>query len=236
MITIMTALEREMSQLRKRAGAEKSRFAKGSISGKKVFLVKTGMGKENVENALSELITEHEIETLISTGFAAGVDYKLKVGDLILANQLSTSSKKEAIIPVDSMLFEQTQAILDKVKIDYWVGEIKTCHRVAGKEVKMGFINQKPIGLDMESYWVAKVAEANCIPYLICRVVVDRADDNLPFLVRERREDHPYLAVFPRLLSHPWELVSYLRLAMASRKAANGICQLVTSLIGGLKI
>jgi nucleoside phosphorylase len=188
-----------------------------------------------VEKTLYELFRGYEVEALISTGFAAGLDYKLKVGDIILARQLSISNGKKATISANSTFLERAKAILDKNEIHYRVGEITTVDRIARKEVKFGYLKQEPIGLDMESFWVARLAEMKRIPYLIGRVIVDRVDDNLPTLIQDNGERYCYPDIFSHLLIHPWELIYYMRLTMASRKAAGSICRLIISLVRGLK-
>ncbi len=236
MIAVIAALEREMNRLRKKAGATGSKFACGSISGKEITLARTGMGRESVENTLGDLIREYKIEALISTGFAAGLDHKLQTGDILLAHRISSFPDVEAAISADSMVLEQAKAILDENKQNYWVGEILTCNYIAGKAAKMQLVDRKSIGLDMESFWVAKEAESNSIPYLIARVILDKVDDDLPTYICQGEEGYSYRAIFLHLVSHPGELLSYLRLAIASRRASQAISRLVTPLVGGLKV
>lgn len=235
MIAVMCALEEEIRHIKKMSSVKGSRFATRKISGSEFCLTTSGIGRDNVESTLSSLCKKYEIETLISTGFAAGLNREFSPGDVILARKLSTNNEDEhTAISVNGKLLKQAKSILDGDQIEYRIGEITTADCVARKKMKLSFLNEQPLALDMESYWIANMAEAKNIPYIIGRVILDRIDDNLPSLNLMEGKNHIYRAFLFHLLTHPWELNSYLSLFTASRKAKSGIAQLVTSLVGGL--
>ena len=67
--------------------------------------------------------------------------------------------------------------------------------------------------VDMESYWIARVADEYRIPLVIIRSVSDALVDSLPELSSWRRRE-----VIPYLLTHPGQGLSLYRAVLRARK------------------
>ena len=62
-------------------------FYKGTINGKNVVLVKSGIGKVEAGITAALLLTNFKIDVMIHSGSAAGIGDGLKVGDIVIATE-----------------------------------------------------------------------------------------------------------------------------------------------------
>ncbi|MGL4818776.1 MAG: 5'-methylthioadenosine/adenosylhomocysteine nucleosidase, partial [Bacilli bacterium] len=72
------------TEVTKKAGLE---FHAGELSGKKVVVVQSGIGKVNAALCTQILIDEFNVRALINTGVAGGLFKDLAVGDVVIASQ-----------------------------------------------------------------------------------------------------------------------------------------------------
>lgn len=93
-IGIIGAMEEEVEILREKitdmeqktiAGCE---FYSGNINGTSVVLLKSGIGKVNAAMATTLLIQIHKPDYIINTGSAGGLHSRLKVGDIVISDEL----------------------------------------------------------------------------------------------------------------------------------------------------
>src|SRR5437588_5201641 len=91
MIGITFALPSESSDLvrRLRAVERCDNLISGNVNGRDVALVHTGVGARNCNQRLEILLHKTRPRLVISSGFAGAVTEKLRVGDLVLAQNFS---------------------------------------------------------------------------------------------------------------------------------------------------
>ncbi len=80
--------------------------------------------------------------------------------------------------------------------------------------------------VDQESHWVAQIADANRVPFIVVRAVADRAGDSLPpaVLVGLDQQGRPRTgAVIAALLRDPMQLGGLIRVAFQTRKALRAL-------------
>ncbi len=150
--------------------------------------VLSGIGKVNAAIAATELIIREKADCIISSGVAGGIDKVLKVGDLVLANQVAHHDVwcGEGNLPgqvqglpqrfcADSTLLSIARGLkLDRCHIhegllctgDRFLGSWKE-----GQAVKK--IYPDALACDMESAAVAQVCLHYGVPFLTFRLISD---------------------------------------------------------------
>lgn len=93
-IAIIGAMEEEVTLLREKmenrtvetiAGCE---YTLGTIAGKKVILLRSGIGKVNAAMSTSILLVKYKPDYVINTGSAGGFHPQLNVGDIVISDEV----------------------------------------------------------------------------------------------------------------------------------------------------
>ena len=93
MIGIIGAMEEEVAELKKDMQIDETIeqagmvFCKGSLGGKDVVIVRSGIGKVNAAIGATELIAGWQPDVIVSSGVAGGADVTLHVGDMVVGTQ-----------------------------------------------------------------------------------------------------------------------------------------------------
>ena len=168
-------------------------FVKGKINGKKVIVVKCGIGKVNAARTTQVLIDNFKISKVINIGAAGGINPELKIQDIVIGDRLvqydfdisaSGDYEKGEITDVgkymvsDSELINICKRVLEKriqndVKVvigtiataDYFCSDPKIAENTR-KEFKADCI-------DMVGAAIAQVCYLDKIPFLVIRGISD---------------------------------------------------------------
>ncbi len=93
-IAVIGAMEQEVELLRaalENTQTEKianSEYTTGTYEGKDVILVKSGIGKVNAAMTTTILLEKYQPNVVINTGSAGGFDTALKVGDIVISDEV----------------------------------------------------------------------------------------------------------------------------------------------------
>ena len=93
-IAVIGAMEQEVELLRSNIENSKtevianSEYTSGSIHGKEVILLKSGVGKVNAAMSTTILLEKFNPDVVINTGSAGGFDEKLNVGAIVISNEV----------------------------------------------------------------------------------------------------------------------------------------------------
>lgn len=60
-------------------------YYEGTLEGKNIVLLKTGVGKVNAAIGADTVIREFEVESIIFTGVAGAIDNKLNIADIVIS-------------------------------------------------------------------------------------------------------------------------------------------------------
>jgi len=197
MIAVLGALKEEVAYLRRRMRVEETfacptcRVFRGTYLGKELVLVQTGMGKERAEAATRFILDRYPITFLISLGFAGALDANLSAGDVVLYSSVCCPNTEEGLkahpkvvcCPEDGVLAMATQT-LESAAVDFVCGGGVTVQQIVlspeDKGELAGTFDAKAV--DMESYWIAKIASEMEVPFVIVRSISDtKAERLLPF-------------------------------------------------------
>ena len=105
----------------------------GSWEEVSIVLVRTGMGKDCALSALKEVLSRTVPFLVLSIGYAGGLDLRLKVGDLVVADkvleidQAATFSKSYLVNAQQPDLFER---LTSQKKIMIYKGTLLTVNQV----------------------------------------------------------------------------------------------------------
>jgi len=145
-------------------------FQEGMLGDRRVAWVVGGAGMAAAARATRLLLDGHRPRTLVSAGFAGGLDPALARGRAVVAGR----SLREALEPIDLLAWSIPGASP--------VGAIVTVEAVVATRAAKGALHAATGAaiVDMETRAVAAAAAAADVPCLSVRVVSDAADDELP--------------------------------------------------------
>ncbi|MEW5825600.1 MAG: hypothetical protein AB1778_02110 [Candidatus Bipolaricaulota bacterium] len=167
-------------------------------------VVRTRMGRGAAEDLNRALGRTDDFALLISTGFCGGVDRRLGVGDMVIADAVRW---EENVFNVDLTQVRRAHDALASAGLRAWIGPVACAPEVLDSEGKRAAALAGSLAVDMESGPLAAWAAERRVPFLSLRSVLDAAEDPMPFGRRP-------LAL--TAMHHP--LVA-LRLAAAARRA-----------------
>jgi len=243
MLALLGALKEDISDLRKGIALKESytwqncHIYAGNYRGKSVVLAQTGMGRERAESATEFILGRYPVTALISFGFAGALKENLQIGDVVLCSTLYSNNGAAKGNPCssDSSLISLSLQALQGTVTRLSQGKSVTVAQAASSpDAKLALCQTFDADIvDMESYWIGKIASAREVPFLAIRAISDTLQDSLlPFdrfidmngkLLRQRA-----IAYF---LSHPQHLVKLLSLSHSARRARKNLTAFLDYLI-----
>ncbi len=200
-IGIIGAMDLELTELKaavKITGSEKlagMEFHTGTLGGKEIVIVKSGMGKVNAGVCTQLLITHFGADCVINTGVAGALDNDLHIGDIVIStdavqHDLDASpigfAKGEVpytglyAFPADEKLRQKAIEAVEHVANGSDIYEGRICSGdqfIASREKKQEILdNFGGLCCEMEGAAIAQVCYLNHVPFVIIRAISDRAD------------------------------------------------------------
>ena len=202
---IIGAMESEVQNLIARMASvtyhEKAgrRFAVGTLAGKEAVVVQSGIGKVAAAITAQILVDAFEVDALLNTGMAGGLDSRLAVKDLVIATaalqhdfditafghtrgfMFGEDDTKPTLFVADTALCDKARAAAAQVlpagskAIDGIVasGDIFVDNSTLKAELRDGF---GAAAAEMEGAAIAQTAAANGVPFVILRTISDLAE------------------------------------------------------------
>ncbi len=247
-VGIVVAVREEMRAILKRGspavvestdGMQIHRFR---LSGMRVSLVKSGMGRERAERAGQRLIINDQSNIVLAAGFCAGLRESVIPGDLVISEfvtdleETDGSTKSASSYQTPAGLIEPTLTTHARV----FNGGILTASAIArDSKAKLALANSFPncLALDMESSGVARAASANGVPWIAVRAVTDGVQDDLPLDFARYSNANGEVSrsrIAAAVLARPWSIPSFLRLAGRSALAARNLAAFVEALVAAM--
>ena len=200
-IGIIGAMDVEVEGLRaslcnvvvtKRAGME---FYAGTLGDKQVVVVKSGVGKVNAAICTQILVDAFEVDGVINTGVAGSLDAQINIGDMVSSVDAVHHDVDAAIfgyqpgeVPqmgrlafaADERMALLAEQVCRRVNPEIRIFRGRVCSGdqfIADPLVKQQII-QKFHGkcTEMEGAAIAQTCVLNQIPFIIVRVISDKAD------------------------------------------------------------
>lgn len=141
-------------------------------------IVRTGMGARAADDLARAVAGRDRPSLILSTGFCGGLDSQLRLGDLVIADEVRMNGET---VRVDSTLVGRARAALDAKGFSPRVAAVECTDDVLGSAQKRRLAARGGISVDLESGPLADWARASGVPFLSCRVVLDTAGEEFPF-------------------------------------------------------
>jgi adenosylhomocysteine nucleosidase len=242
MLTLLGALREEVEGLRKgivqqkTCGLPSGRLYEGMLGGRHVLLAQTGPGRERAEVAARFLLEHYPVDGMISFGFAGALSPGLAVGDIVLYQKLFSVATGTVGITCysDAALLSQAVRVLSG-EVNLIVGDSLTAERVVSGSREKKALGKMvgAVAVDMESYWVAKVAGSYQIPFLAVRAISDDSEGRLPDFGQffDARGELSRKAAARYFLSHPRELAMLPAICQDVRRAERSLSRFLAALV-----
>jgi adenosylhomocysteine nucleosidase len=204
----------------------------GSWEGVSIVLVRTGMGKDCALSALKEVLSRAVPALVLSIGYAGGLDLRLKVGDLVVADkvleidQSANFSKSYLVNPQQPDLFER---LTSQRKIMIYKGTLLTVNQVisdSSAKQELGSCH-KALAVDMETSSLIAHAIGKNIPLASVRAISDPMEQSLintsSFVDNEGKVSKSKAGWY--VATHPHVIKNLISLRSQSQKATSNLTE-----------
>ena len=202
-IGIIGAMEEEVSLLKDEMNIEETvdyagmSFCKGTLCGRDVVIVRSGIGKVNAAVCTQVLVDKFHAEVLLNTGVAGSLDAAIDIGDMVISTDLVEHDMDTSVFgdpigqvprmdtfsfPADPVLVEKAVAANREANPDIqtFTGRIVSGDQfISSKEVKDKLISLfQGKCAEMEGAAIAHAAYLNKVSCVIIRAISDKADNS----------------------------------------------------------
>lgn len=172
-------------------------FYQGTLGGKNVVIVRSGIGKVNAAVCSQILADRYHVTGIINTGIAGSLRNEINIGDIVLSKDTlqhdmdatgfgysvgQIPQMDNSIFQGDSRMIETARECCIRVipEIGVHVGRIVSGDQFVSDRAKKAWLTETFAGYctEMEGAAIAQVAYLNKIPFLIIRAISDKADDS----------------------------------------------------------
>lgn len=172
-------------------------FYQGTLGGKDVVIVRSGIGKVNAAVCSQILADRYHVTGIINTGIAGSLRNEINIGDIVLSKDAlqhdmdatgfgypigQIPQMDNSIFQGDSRMIETARKCCARVipEIGVHVGRIVSGDQFVSDKAKKAWLTETFDGYctEMEGAAIAQAAYLNKIPFLIIRAISDKADDS----------------------------------------------------------
>ncbi len=149
----------------------------------------SGIAKVNAALCTQVMIDKFDVDAIINTGVAGGMDRKVKVCDIVISDAVCSHDLELRLLenyPPFHSIYEADKALMDAVEkvcseknIPCHVGRVVSGEAfISDNAVKQDICDRlNPLAVDMETAAVGQCAYRNGIPFVSVRCISDNADD-----------------------------------------------------------
>lgn len=203
MLGIIGAMDEEVAKLKQNMVDAETQsiaamnFLKGTIHGKDVVVVRSGIGKVNAAICSQILVDHFHVKSIINTGIAGSLRKEINIGDVVLSSDtlqhdmdatgfgyaMGQVPRMDVLaFPADEQLIKIAKECCQKEipEIGVHVGRVVSGDQFISDKAKKVWLKETFDGscTEMEGVSIAQAAYLNGIPYLIMRAISDKADDS----------------------------------------------------------
>lgn len=184
-------------------------FMSGVVSDVFVVAVVCGIGKVNAAIGTSVLINHFEVDCIINVGIAGAADEKLNVKDIVISNEVTYHdfdtkqlvhnypNMKEDVFISDKRLSELCVTSLKSVFNEKRIfsGNVVSGDRFIANPILRNKIRNSfnAACLDMEGAAIAHISYVYNVPFLLIKVISDKADEEASISFREFLQHVPQI-------------------------------------------
>lgn len=203
MLGIIGAMEEEVTALKESMTVQKQvkkaamEFLQGTLGGKPVVVVRSGIGKVNAAICTQILVDEFGVDAIVNTGIAGSLKNEINIGDIVLSTDALQHDMDATgfgydygVIPrMETSIFEADKKLVDLAKeccervnpdISVFTGRVVSGDQFISDKAKKDWISGQFQGYctEMEGAAIAQTAYLNQVPFLIVRAISDKADNS----------------------------------------------------------
>ncbi len=198
----------------------------GKLGGRETVIAHTGMGLDRVRERLPRLFEKCKVESVISGGYAGGLDPSLSSGALVLAENYSHPA-----------LLAKAQAVLKERCAS---GLMATSSVALETPAEKAAFQRKTgaLAVDMETSAIAEICAARGVPLLSLRVITDAALEELavPFSVCfDAKTERPRIAsLLAFLLMHPARIPGFARFVGGVNRSRRSLTDAIAEVVAAI--
>ncbi len=202
-IGIIGAMEQEVAILKSQIDncttetLGKSVFYSGTIAGKEVVLLQSGIGKVAAAIGTALMIEKFAPDMIINTGSAGGFDSSLNLGDVVISTEvrhhdadvtafgyeMGQMAGQPAAFAADAKLMELVEKALENsdkhaVRGLICTGDTFVCTAERQEYIKKHF--PSVVAVEMEASAIAQTCHQFDVPFVVVRAISDVADKESP--------------------------------------------------------
>jgi len=185
-----------------------------------IVLVRSGMGCDRARRALAEIAGKYTLKRIISIGYAGALDPSLKVGDLVVADQ---------VVYYETLKSYSLDGELLGTMPEVARGTLLTVDQVVATPPEKKALREKysAVAVDMETFALAEETQARNLPFASVRAITDTADQELidcSHLVEADGEVSKLKAGW-HVLTHPGDLKGMIDLGKHAKTATASLTE-----------
>ena len=203
MIGIIGAMDEEVAKLAAVMEDKTSReiagmvFNKGTLSGRDVVIVRSGIGKVNAAMCTQILVTVYDVDVIINTGVAGSLRAEIDIGDIVLSSDAVQHDmdatalgfargeipySEKSVFPADEEMRARAVEAVKAAAPEVHAFEGRVCSGdqfIASREQKDSILSSVGgLCCEMEGAAIAQVCSLNGTPFVIILAISDKADDS----------------------------------------------------------
>lgn len=244
-ICILGAVREEIAGVKGRMKIDKRRqFGKtdawsGTFEGNPIVLVRTGVGKKRAGEALTRVLDNFPVSTVVSIGYAGGTHPDLAAGDLLIADRALTAPKDggppEEVRVTSALAAKAANFQPDGRGFSIFKGSLLTVDAVVRRPEDKKMLGETcgAMALDMETFELAGIAADRNLPFLSVRAISDAMEQELVDVSSfvEKGGEISRLKAGWYVLTHPGLLKDFKSLKEITQLAANNLTEFLTAFL-----
>ncbi|MEX2558945.1 MAG: hypothetical protein WD403_03475 [Pirellulales bacterium] len=203
----------------------------GSLQGRSVVLIESGVGFEAAARGTQALIGGHRPPWVISAGFAGGLDPQVARGDILMVDSLCEAGGRQ--LSIDLKVSPESLAGRPGIHVGRLLSIDSVVHRPEEKRA-LGAAHSA-LAVDMESWAVGEVCRQAKVRFLAVRIITDAVDDRLPRdvekLARQKTRAARLGAAAGAVFRRPSSLKDMLKLKEQALVASDRLAQFLAGMI-----
>jgi adenosylhomocysteine nucleosidase len=232
-VAFVCAMPMELTPLKRRLSLTKARIGtldayRGSLDGRAVVAMVTGMGTELATRGLEQLTASVKLERVVVVGITGAIHQDTPIGTLVRPAAVTNGAT--------GVTFRPDPLGAGPASGTMWT----TDTLITDADVLAGLRADGIVSLDMETAAIAEVCERHDIPWSVFRAISDRATDGSVdeevFRLSNQDGTTNGKAVAAYVMKHPGRIASMARMGkevrMATERAADAAVHAVSASFG----
>ena len=203
----------------------------GKLGDLEIAVFHTGVGRDSAGIMTGRFLSSHSPSLVISSGFAGGLDPKIRIGGLVLAENFTDP----LLLATARLCFDADPAVF----FGALTSQLFPAETISEKEHLAATTGA--IAVDMETGWIREICQKSNIPLLSLRGISDTAKQSLPvpfstWFDNQNQKARPFSLVL-YLLLHPSAIAPFVRFVrgvfQTKKRIADVLVQVIQMLSKG---